>query len=244
MMFIYSLFLILLLTLVAVKSDEVSDEQSRVVKLITEVMCDDYNRDSNWYSCIQCCQAMQPAEYKYDPNALARKLLHTGVSDDGQVIAAESNDGLGVDFNEKARLLACSFSTEYAIVLKNLEVDLQGPVKNTYADAAGLAEFNSEKISCFTGCEKDPAPKTDCIPFVPSNSAPSGTKALQYYYAYGHHGSNSATVAALDPPCDKLPITDPANCRDKSPPRYIVFAQLADLINSYLPEHLQVPPKK
>lgn len=239
MRFIYAHFLILLLTLVAVKSDDVAEEQTKRANTIRSILCegDEDVRTADWYKCIQCCQSMQPFYTKYDPNALARALVKidpnaslTGKVDKAEEITGKSDDGYGVNFDEQARDLLCNNPTEYSKVYKNLVLDLKGSLKPDTETEIGLKDFEDKKDRCFSDCREDSKLRTNCDPFVPSYLGPPRPAELTYYNAYIKYGSNSATVAALGPRCDELPITDPDNCIHKPRGYTPLFSNLADFI--------------
>ncbi|KAF9902268.1 hypothetical protein EC991_005088 [Linnemannia zychae] len=217
MKFTYAQLLPLFVILVAVKADDVSDEQNKRVAMIADqVICkEDVDRTPDWYSCVGCCQGMHEFESRYEPVALARELLHTGDAEPGESEPEKTDGGYGVAFNEKARQLICNNPGELGTAYKNVMLDVKGDLKPSVATVEGMADFDSKKLSCFLSCAEDPKPKLHCDPFVPNNSAPGPNEALVYYSLYQRYGSNQAIADALRPACGSLPVTDPDNCRPK-----------------------------
>ncbi|KAG0014814.1 hypothetical protein BGZ80_010209 [Entomortierella chlamydospora] len=202
MKLIYSPILVLAAALVAVKAD--LDEQKMATK-IHKIVCEKTDPSPEWYSCISCCQGMEPYYSRYNPSALTRDLLDPN--------APKSPNQVGIPFSLETKNILCNNMVEYATVLKNIILDVKGPLKPETSTAAGMEEFYQNKTDCFVQCDINPLPKTDCQPFTPNNAAPGYPAALNYYGLYKKYGSSGAVAKALEPPCDKLPITDPANCR-------------------------------
>ncbi|KAF8934199.1 hypothetical protein BGZ47_010460 [Haplosporangium gracile] len=205
MKLIYSPILVLAAALVAVKAD--LDEQELVTK-IHKIVCEETEHPPEWYSCISCCQGMEPYYSRYDPSALTRDLLDPN--------APKSPDQVGIPFSPETQKILCGGKmVEYATVLKNIILDVKGSLKPETSTVVGMEGFYRNKADCFFECDNNPLPKTDCQPFTPNNAAPGYPAALNYYGLYKKYGSSEAVSKALEPPCDKLPITDPGNCRKK-----------------------------
>ena len=211
MKFIYSPILVLAAALVAVKADR----EKEMVDKIYNIVCKDpeIEHPPEWYKCISCCQAMEPFYSRFIPTALTRALLVPN--------AQVSPDRPGIPFSWTAQKIMCGNMVEYGTFLKNIIIDVKGPMKPETSTSAGMTTFYEEKTACFSACDTDDArPQTHCPPFTSNPSAPGRPDALNYYRLYKKHGSSAAVARALTAPCYTLPITDSNNCRKKYTSKY------------------------
>ncbi|KAF9929095.1 hypothetical protein FBU30_001881 [Linnemannia zychae] len=213
MKLIYSPILVLAAALVAVKAD--LDDQ-KVISDIYKIICEETEHPPEWYSCISCCQGMEPFYARFNPSALTRDLLDPN--------AMKRPRQIGIPFSPETQKILCGNMVEYATVLRNIIIDVKGQLKPETSTAAGMTEFYKTKANCFYECDKDPLPKTDCQPFTPNFLKAPGINAnpspLNYYSLYKKYGSSAAVAKALEPPCHTLPITDPDNCRKTYTSKY------------------------
>ncbi|KAG0323863.1 hypothetical protein BG004_003600 [Podila humilis] len=110
----------------------------------------------DFYSCIQCCQSMEPYKALDDPSAIARQQI-TGTR----------------EFNEKSRRDICDNAIlrgRYNAARKAAIEKVTGSLK--YTNEKDLAGFFERKNQCyeFCGTSATPADNPLCIPFTPDGS--------------------------------------------------------------------------
>ncbi|KAF9560157.1 hypothetical protein EC968_006333 [Mortierella alpina] len=203
----YSPILVLAAALVAVKAEK--NEEEKMADEIWDILCKQEvvhpAADTAWYSCITCCQDMEPYYTRYSPSALTRDLVYP--------TKKNAND-VGLPFGPEINKALCANPTEYGTIFKNVVVDVKGSLKPEFSTADKMKVFYDKKLECFKACEEEP-PRSNCPGFTPDLSAPGPPDALTYYSLYKKYGSSTAVADALKVPCDQLPVTDQGNCRKK-----------------------------
>lgn len=142
----YLYFFILLLTLAAVKSESEDEKEQKLAKDISENICKDEVRVSDWFECIMCCQGMNPYKLKQqaEDNSKTRGGLYAG------------------DITGDTKKLSCDYMQDYATKLKEVAVDWKDNIKDCCSTEDGMKDFFQKKMDCFTACEEDPPNKSKC----------------------------------------------------------------------------------
>jgi hypothetical protein len=137
----------LLASLAAVKSETEDDIELKQAKAINDIICKDEDRSYDWYSCIMCCQGMNPyyLTQQGECNKKARSDLYGGS-----------------DLDAKTRAAMCADLPGYAAKLTEVVKDWKGGIKACCTTEDGMRIFMQAKMDCFIACDEDPPNISKC----------------------------------------------------------------------------------